>query len=186
MQPLVQWKNNKYYLLWVCVCVCVCVLPLLSDMQCACATLSSMACPTLQYFSTLSYKRQDLKKKKKLPKTKCVFWFSLQFLSETFLILRRTERDMIKNVYWSSRKVHVVLVRFQFEFSRQFFEKYPNIKFHENPFGGSRVVPCGRTNMTKLFAILRTGLIRWIASVYLLHSYKYVLGLLKGTLRLRK
>ena len=34
-----------------------------------------------------------------------VFWFPLQLLSETFLILRRTERDMIKNVYWSSCKV---------------------------------------------------------------------------------
>ena len=33
---------------------------------------------------------------KKLPKTKCVFWFSLQLLSETFLILRRDERGMIK------------------------------------------------------------------------------------------
>ena len=28
--------------------------------------------------------------------TKCVFWFSLQLLSETFLILRRSERDVIK------------------------------------------------------------------------------------------
>jgi len=32
------------------------------------------------------------------------------------------------------------------EFSRQFFEKYSNIKFHENPSSGSRVVPCGRTD----------------------------------------
>jgi len=62
---------------------------------------------------------------------------------------------MIKNVYSSSRKVHVVLVRFQFEFSRQFFEKYANIKFHENPFGWSRVVPCGQTDMTKLVVAFR-------------------------------
>jgi len=40
------------------------------------------------------------------------------------------------------------------EFSRQMFEKYSNIKFRENPFSGSRVVPCGQTDgltdMTKL------------------------------------
>jgi 16S rRNA G1207 methylase RsmC len=44
---------------------------------------------------------------------KCVFSFSLQLLSETFLILRRTEQGVMKNVHWSSRKVTVVLVRFK-------------------------------------------------------------------------
>jgi hypothetical protein len=34
-----------------------------------------------------------------------VFWISLQLLSETFLILWDIERDMIKNVHWSSCKV---------------------------------------------------------------------------------
>ena len=44
--------------------------------------------------------------------TKCVFWFSVQLLSETFLILRRTERDIIKNVYRCACKVLVVIVTF--------------------------------------------------------------------------
>jgi hypothetical protein len=41
---------------------------------------------------------------------KCVFWYSLPFLPETFVIIR-TEWDMIKNVFWSSRTVTVILVR---------------------------------------------------------------------------
>jgi hypothetical protein len=49
---------------------------------------------------------------KKLVTTNCVFSFSLQLLSETFLILRGTERDMTENVYQYSCKVTVILVRF--------------------------------------------------------------------------
>jgi hypothetical protein len=32
----------------------------------------------------------------------------------------------------------------KFEYPRQIFEKSSNIKFHENPSSGSRVVACGR------------------------------------------
>jgi hypothetical protein len=35
-------------------------------------------------------------------------------------------------------------------FSRRIFEKYSYIIFHENPFRGSRVPPCGRKENTKL------------------------------------
>jgi hypothetical protein len=49
---------------------------------------------------------------KMLLNIKCVFWFSLQLLSETFLILRRIQRDIIINVHRSSCRVPVVLVRF--------------------------------------------------------------------------
>jgi hypothetical protein len=44
-------------------------------------------------------------------------------------------------------------------FSQQIFEKYSNIKFHENPSCGSRVVPCGkmdgRTDLMKLIVAFR-------------------------------
>jgi hypothetical protein len=72
----------------------------------------------------------------KLLNTKRVFWFSLQLLSQTFLILRRTERYMIWNM-WSTRySCHISI---QLEFSWQVFEKYYNIEFHENPSSGSWV-----------------------------------------------
>ena len=56
-------------------------------------------------------------------------------MSETFLILRRTERDMIKMSVLactqSARYYCPILMKL--EFFREFFEKYSDIKFHENP-----------------------------------------------------
>jgi len=44
------------------------------------------------------------------------------------------------------------------DFSQKILEKYSDIKFHENPPSGSRVVPCGRTDgqsdMTKLTVVV--------------------------------
>jgi cellulose synthase/poly-beta-1,6-N-acetylglucosamine synthase-like glycosyltransferase len=48
--------------------------------------------------------------KKKLLAIKCVFWFALQHLPQTFLILRRTWWDIIINVHRSSCKVPVIFV----------------------------------------------------------------------------
>jgi hypothetical protein len=45
----------------------------------------------------------------------------------------------------------------KFEFSRQIFEKVSNIKFNQNPSSGSRVVPCGETDMTKLIVAFRNA-----------------------------
>ena len=74
-------------------------------------TLSSVECPALRYFSISNRKRYDLMWKYLL-NTKCVLLFSLQILSEIFLILRRIQRDIITNVHRSSCKVQVILVIF--------------------------------------------------------------------------
>jgi hypothetical protein len=95
---------------------------------------------------------------KKVLDTKSVFWFYLQLLSETFLILRREDRHMITNVYLSSYKVPFFScpILKKLSISRQIFEKYSNMTFHENPSNESRVVPCGRTDrQTKLIVAFR-------------------------------
>jgi hypothetical protein len=89
-----------------------------------------------------------------------MFGFSLQHLSETFLILRRIQRDVIINFHRSSRKVPSFLPDFnKTEFLRQIFEKYPNIFIKIRPLG-AELFPAGgqtdrRSDMTNLVVAFR-------------------------------
>ena len=69
MQPVMQWKSNKYVLR---VCVCSLKTPAgdAHDPYC------HVTCPALQYFSTIPHKRHDFREKK--------------------VTEHKTERDMIK------------------------------------------------------------------------------------------
>jgi hypothetical protein len=119
--------------------------------------LSSVSCPALQHVFP-HYLINGTVLEKKLLNTKCVFWFSLQLLSETFLILRRIQPDITTTVHisvcmYSAGYCWQVLMKL--EFSRRIFQKSSNIKFHESLSRGNRVVPCGRTDVTKLIVVFR-------------------------------
>jgi hypothetical protein len=99
-----------------------------------------------------------------------VFRFSLQLLSEIIFFLRRTERDMIKNVYWRSctspRYSCIILIKL--EFSRQFFEKIlqNQISWKCVQWGPSRCIRTGGRT-----AMLRTHLKIYLAPTGIRNSY---------------
>jgi len=126
-------------------------------MQCACAVLSFLACPALHYISTFPYKGHDLKKKIIEPKM-CVLIFSTTFVW-IFFIVWNIEIDIIKNVYYIGVYVKNPLflsdVNEIWIFSTYLQKKHLNIKFRENPFSGSLVIPCGQ-------AYTQTDMTTWI------------------------
>ena len=72
--------------------------------------MSSVAHRTLPYLWTLSHKRKNFG----IEFLNYLFvWFFLQILSETFLILRRIQRDVVTNVETSSCKVLAALLTVQ-------------------------------------------------------------------------
>jgi hypothetical protein len=101
---LLPLKSNKYYIFWVCVCVCSLGHPTWkAHALCYIVIFGLSGCTTIFHF---------IFGKKLLNVNVCFyFWFSPQLLSETFLILGRTVRDII-NVHRSLCKVPVVLVIF--------------------------------------------------------------------------
>ena len=101
----------------------------------------------------------------KLFNIKCVFCFSLQLLSETFIILRSIQRDVM-TLY---KRLHVKYSLQLSDFSKicifsTELRKYSNNRFDENPSSRSRVVLYGRTDgrtrrsPQSLVAVLRTRL----------------------------
>jgi len=101
-----------YIYIYVCVCVCMCVALVTQHAKRMRRILSSsLAYLAALYISALSRTRHHLRENMLL-NIKFVFRLSLHFLPEKFLMLRSNERNVIKNVLFSSRKERFILVRF--------------------------------------------------------------------------
>ena len=84
--------HNNYYIFWLCVCTLGSVIQHVKRLRRI--MLSSVVCLDVPHLSTLSHKRHDFQKKKSLLYIKCVFRFSLQLLSEIFLIINNIQRHI--------------------------------------------------------------------------------------------
>jgi len=77
-------------------CVCILFLAARHSKRVRLITLSSVACPALHNFAHYFIHLTIFGKY--LFNIKCVFWFSLQLVSEKFFILKRSEGDTIINI----------------------------------------------------------------------------------------
>jgi len=116
---------------------------------------------------------------------KCVFFlFSLQLLSETFLILRRTDQDKIKNIYWYFVKYPLFLSDFneRLIFSSEFREILKKISnFMENRSLRATLFHVDlrtdwRTDMTELIFAFRNfaKARKWCTGLNLRKLFSYV------------
>ena len=127
------------------VCVCSPSCPALKIMR---RTISwSVACSAVPYFFTLSHKRHDFRENFTEYKMHILICSKTFFLKHFSLKEELSERLYV-NVRRSSYKIAYLWLLSGFNatwFFLQIFEIVTNIKYHENPTGGSRVVACGRT-----------------------------------------
>jgi hypothetical protein len=120
-------------------------------MQCARAILSSVACPTLQHFSTLFHKLHDFRKKSYWTQNVC-FDFHYKFAWNIFQSQKKWAR------YDSRSNAPVIVVRFSRNVN--FLNSFSKNTEISNFMNIHSVIPSGRTNrrsedMTKLIGAFR-------------------------------
>jgi hypothetical protein len=145
-------------------------------MQCTCAVFSSVACPALQYYSTLSHKLRDFSREKKLLNIKCVLIFSVTFIWNTSRYKKNWTMYCHKWTHIGLLHVKYPLFLSDFNktwiFLRQISEKRRNKEFGETGHVGAELFLVDRqTDMTKLTVAFRNfANAPWI----LLHKLRYL------------
>ena len=127
MQPLLQWKSNKYHIFWVCVCSLI--YPACSAH--APVKLSFVECLAPQHFCTLCHKRHDFGGKKFLGAENVCLDFLYKFrlnISHSGKSLARYYHKCSYVFMWCIRYSSQVLIKLVT--TLQMSEKYSNFKFH--------------------------------------------------------
>jgi hypothetical protein len=136
-KPLLCWKSNKHYtFLCVCVGACACVhtrvgagaQAWVSVRLCSLPTPTCHVPPYCHLWSVWLhhiFRHYPIKDTifGKLVNTKCVFWFSVHFLFETFLILRRIQQGTVIKVKPFSCKLCVIFVGCKWNLNFFFWKK---------------------------------------------------------------
>jgi hypothetical protein len=118
-----------------------------------------VAFPAPQYFSTLSHQCTIFGGGGEVIEYKmCVLSLSTIF-SETFFILRRNERDVIINTWWSSCEVSFILVTFWW--NSNFLDRFSKNTHIRNfmkilPVGAELFNADGQTDLTRLTVAFRS------------------------------
>jgi len=94
------------------VCVCNLRYPACKAHAPYCIVICDLSGCTIHVFFSPHYLINGTIFRKYLQNTKCAFCFSLIILSETFLILRRIQRFVMKNAKRYSFKVPAIIFRF--------------------------------------------------------------------------
>ena len=139
-KPLLWWKRNEYYILWVYV------FSLRYPASSAHAPYYYLW-PAPLYNIFLNYLINGPILENALLNTKCVLIFFTTFVWNISHSKKNWGRYYRKCVLVFTYSIfYSCPILMKLEFTRQIFEKFSNIKFHENPSSGRRVVPCGRTD----------------------------------------
>ena len=159
----------------VCVCVCVCILALvitianrIFSIQLHIVTCGLSGCTI--FFLIISWTARYFEKKRSL-NIKCILWFCLHILSETFLIQGEFS-ELLSQKYIS---LHIKYPLFLQDFNKPWIFQSDFRKIHKYKISWKSVQwkpSCSmRTDMTALCAILRRRLLCQISTPAHFHSH---------------
>ena len=151
-ETIVAVKSNTYYIFWMCVCNLSYPASKKTWAVLHYHLWPAWLCHILPHYLI----NGTIFEKKKKSLNKNVFWFSLRFLSQTFLILGKITRHTVISVHMSSCKAPVILVRFNetWVFGADFRKMIKTPHFIKIRPVGAQFFESGRknghTNMTTL------------------------------------